>query len=327
MITTSINYLKELITPSGLFRASTQYTTGYNRIWIRDNLYISIGFESNKPTIEKVYHSLLDLMIKYEWKIDEVIKEKPTEDFKFIHPLYTDALEEIEGGWGWKQNDAIGGLLFHVGDLQQKGYNILYKDPYYKIIGKLVQYLKSIRYWEDEDNGMWEENKEIHSSSVGACVAGLEKIKYFTNVPKNLIQKGRNTLKQQLPKESIIKKTDLSLLSLIYPYDIINTEMSLQILNDVEKYLVKKNGVIRYKDDKYYCENEKEASWTMGFPWLAICYYQLNNLEKYKCYLQKSINSLTNDLKMPELYKEDKEPNENTPLGWSQSLLIKAITL
>jgi GH15 family glucan-1,4-alpha-glucosidase len=46
-----------------------------------------------------------------------------------------------------------------------------------RIVQKLVWYLSTLEYWHDPDSGMWEEDQEVHASSVGACVAGLESIK------------------------------------------------------------------------------------------------------------------------------------------------------
>ena len=329
MINKSIQHLKNLRTTSNLFRASPAIKTGYNRIWIRDNLYISIAFEeiNDKKTVENIFISILDILVKYEYKIDDAIKEKPTEDYKYIHPVYDGNLEETKGGWGWKQNDAIGGLLFKIGRLEQENYNIIRADEHFNMLKKLVLYLKSIEYWKDKDNGMWEENKEIHSSSIGACIAGLKAISHIVEVPIDLIKKGEQTLARLLPAESMTKPTDLSLLSLIYPYKLLNKEQSEEILENIEKYLCKEKGIIRYVGDSYYKENNKEASWTMGFPWMAICYYQIGNLKKYKYYIKKTIEVLNDNLELTELYKEDKYPNENTPLGWSQSLLIKALNI
>jgi len=42
----------------------------------------------------------------------------------------------------------------------------------FRILVKLVQYLESIRYWEDKGHGMWEEKEEVQASSIGACLAG-----------------------------------------------------------------------------------------------------------------------------------------------------------
>jgi phosphorylase kinase alpha/beta subunit len=330
MLLKSLDFLKQLETHSGLFRAShPNVKTGYDRIWIRDNIYISLAFEYLRyiDHARKIYQSLLDLLIKFEWKIDDVIRHKPTEDFMFLHPLYTDQLKETPGGWGWKQNDAIGGLLFKVCELEQKDFHIIRNQKDLDIIQKIVYYLESIRYWEDEDNGIWEENKEIHSSSLGACIAGLEKAKSIVKVDINLIENGKKQLFKQFPRESIQKEVDLSLLSLIYPYHLLNDDMSKIILHNVETHLSRNRGVIRYKNDHYYMNNKKEASWTMGFPWIAICYYMMNDMEKFKFYLSKSIEVLNGNLELPELFIEDKTPNENVPFGWGQSLIITAFSL
>jgi len=329
MIQTSIEHLRRLQTETGLFKASPSLDTGYDRIWIRDNLYTSLAFEAihDVETVEQIYHNLLNLFLKYEWKIDDVVKEKPIEDYKYIHPLYTENLKETSGGWGWKQNDSIGGFLYNVSHLQKKSYNIIRDDNDLKIIQKLVYYLASINYWVDEDNGMWEESKEIHISSVGACVAGLDAIKTFVDVPDSLIKDGRWTLRVMLPAESSTKNVDLALLSLIYPYNLTDREMALQILSNIENKLVRDKGVIRYEQDKYYMEDGIEASWTMGLPWLAICYHQLNNLTKYKYYINKTISIMNDNMELTELFIKDKSPNKNTPLGWSQALLVKALTL
>lgn len=169
MIGKLLQPLSSLLLPSNLFIASDNPFTEYNRIWIRDNLYSALAYEATKQQeiVEKIYHALLDLFLKFEWKIDEVIQEKPKEDYKFLHPVYTTDLEEIHAGWGWKQNDTIGGFLYHIGRLWDKKYNVIRNGIDLRIINKLARYLESIKYWEDEDNGMWEENKEIHSSSVG----------------------------------------------------------------------------------------------------------------------------------------------------------------
>ncbi|MHA1468995.1 MAG: glycoside hydrolase family 15 protein [Candidatus Asgardarchaeia archaeon] len=329
MIGKLLQPLNSLQLPSNLFIASDNPITEYDRIWIRDNLYSALAYEATgqQKIVEKIYHALLDLFLKFEWKIDEVIREKPTEDYKFLHPMYTKDLEEITAGWGWKQNDTIGGFLYHIGKLWDKKYNVIRNGIDLKIINKLARYLESIQYWEDEDNGMWEENKEIHASSVGACVAGLKSVSNLIHIPHEVIANGEKTLTQLLPRESQEKPVDLSLLSLICPYQITTLKQTYQILQNIETYLIRKKGSIRYIGDKYYMENDIEASWTMGLPWLAICYYLLKDFDKYNHYIAMSIECLNRRMEMPELYKEDKIPNENTPLGWPQSLLIVALSL
>jgi len=86
-----------------------------------------------------------------------------------------------------------------------------------RILVKLVQYLGSIRYWEDKDHGIWEWTEKVHTSSVGACLAGLKAISKYVSVPNELIEKGQEALDMLLPSESKSKETDLALLSLTLP--------------------------------------------------------------------------------------------------------------
>jgi phosphorylase kinase alpha/beta subunit len=173
---------------------------------------------------------------------------------------------------------------------------------------------------------MWEENEEVHASSVGACVAGLKKVQKIVDVDKEFIKKGEIALKKLLPRESKTKHVDLALLSLIYPYNIIDEKTRLNILKNVEDHLVKENGVIRYIGDRYYNNGhgpDSEAQWTKGFPWLAIIYKQLNRPDKYAYYMRKTFSVMNQRGELPELYYANTHRyNENTPLGWSQALAI-----
>ncbi|MBR9692006.1 glycoside hydrolase family 15 [Candidatus Woesearchaeota archaeon] len=328
MITKSIQILRKLQTPSGLLMASqASVTTGYNRAWLRDNVYEALGFEAvkNHRAVVKIYRALLDILLKHEDKIDWAIKEKPDARFKYIHARYDPfTLEEIWEEWGNKQNDAIGAILFKIGELEEKGIKIIKNRHDLRILQKLVWYLESIEYWHDEDNGVWEENEEVHASSVGACVAGLKKISKIVDVDKELIKKGQETLNKLLPMESATKEVDLALLSLIYPYNVVNKKQKLEILANIEEQLVREKGVIRYIGDQYYHKNG-EAEWCFGFPWLAIIYKQLNRPDKYAHYMRKSVEVMNDKDEMPELYFADSEEyNENSPLGWAQALFLVA---
>jgi phosphorylase kinase alpha/beta subunit len=171
---------------------------------------------------------------------------------------------------------------------------------------------------------MWEENEEVHASSVGACVAGLQRISKHVYVPEWLIEVGQATLKSLLPRESESKETDLALLSLIFPYNIVNNEQREKILENVEKHLLRERGVIRYPGDRYYNRNG-EAEWTMGFPWLSIIHKRIGNINKYRFFLEKTMKAMNKKQELPELYyANSEEHNENSPLGWSQALFLVA---
>jgi GH15 family glucan-1,4-alpha-glucosidase len=122
----------------------------------------------------------------------------------------------------------------------------------------------------------------------------------------------------------------LALLSLIYPYDVVDRDMAKQIVDNLTYHLEKDHGVLRYKFDAYYNKNDdgysEEAEWCFGLSWLAIAYKHLGDDEKAQEYLDKATNTITHDGKIPELYLSNSEQfNENTPLGWSESMYVVAL--
>lgn len=308
-----------------LFSAAPNAKTGYNRVWIRDNIYTLFGFEAHGDfaTATKTVYALLDILKKHSYKIEWMIKQPQNKDgYRYIHPRYDENGNELSEPWGWKQNDAIGALLWKIGTLDKKG-KFQWKEGDKEIVQKLVDYLCAIEYWHDADNGMWEEAEEVHASSVGACLAGLLAVDHIVHVPLHLIAHGEHALRTLLPRESITKETDLALLSLIWPYNIVTNQEKELILKNVEE-LVREKGVIRYEGDLYY-SNGREAEWTMGFPWLAIIYKELGHTHKYHFYLNKARNAMNNNGELPELYfGGTSKHNENTPLAWAQSLYIVA---
>ncbi len=326
MLNQSLQILKQMQYPTGLFAASRMTAkTGYNLAWIRDNVYAAIGLEAAQKygDVKKTLRALFDILLKHEYKIDWAIKEKPKHAHQYIHARYDPiTMEEIWEQWGNKQNDAIGALLFKVGDLEQKGIRIVRSENDLRILQKLVHYLQSIEYWQDKDNGMWEENEEVHASSIGACVGGLKKIKKIVDVPEDLIKKGETALNELLPRESETKEVDMALLSLIYPYNVVNEEQRNTILKNIEEKLVREKGVTRYIGDKY-CYRNGEAQWTKGLPWLAIIHKQLNKPDRYAFYMRKTMEAMNEKGELPELYyANSNEHNENTPLAWSQALFV-----
>jgi len=303
-------------------------TTGYDKAWIRDNVYMALGLgKGNDITnAKKALRGLFDVMLKHEYKIDWAIREKPDDKYKYIHArFHPESYEEFHEDWGNKQNDAVGAFLFMVGDMHKKGICVIRNDDDLRIVQKLVDYLGSIEYWQDPDNGVWENDEELHASSIGACVAGLLAVSHLVNVPPEIVENGKEALNTLLPRESETKEVDLALLSLIYPYNIVSNEQRDEILRNVETHLVRENGVVRYFGDWYY-NNGLEAEWVMGFPWLAIIYKDLGVSEKYDHYMRKTYASMNWKGDLPELYYGGTgKYNENTPLGWNHAMLLAAI--
>lgn len=356
ILETHLNNIRHLQSESGLFLASrSDVSTGYNKAWIRDNFYTCLAFEEIEDfeTVKKTWKALLRIFIKHKDKIDWAVKNKPIATYQYIHARYhPETFEEFWEEWGNKQNDAVGAVLFKVGDLEERGIKIIETPEEKLIIQILVDYLESIEYWHDPDNGIWEEYEEVHASSVGACLSGLRKISKIEGikVPDYIIKKGEEALKTLLPRESKTKFTDLALLSLIYPFEVVDEREGRKIVRHLEYHLKRDRGVIRYKNDRYYNKNSdgysEEAEWCFGFPWLSIIYQNwaktaiaplapltlseepeknLTDLEKANKYLEKSKSIIHND-QIPELYYSDSDqPNDNIPLGWAESLFVVAL--
>lgn len=336
LIKKHLEILKSLQYDTGLFAASSKnVSTGYDKSWLRDNFYETIAFEviGDWATVEKTYRAILDIFLKHEDKIDWAIKNKSTHSYQYIHArFHPETFNEFWESWGNKQNDAVGCILFRLGELEiNQKRSIIKTHDHERIVNKLVRYLESLEYWHDIDSGMWEEGEELHASSVGACVAGLRAISKIPSieVPITLIRKGQIALERMLPRESENKFVDLALLSLIWPYGVVNRDQSRTILENVEYHLMRERGLIRYKGDQYYNKNKdtvsEEAEWTFGFAWLAIIYEKLGKIERAQEILKQLI-AIDTLFGMPELYfSNSSQFNENTPLGWSESLFIVAL--
>ncbi len=328
--------LRKLITPTGLFLASSQTVqTGYDKAWLRDNVYESLAFEyaGDWGVVEKAYHTLLDIFDKHIDKINWAITNKPFETWQYIHARYNpETLEEFWESWGNKQHDAVGAVLFKLAEYELAGHSMVRNDKDRKTVQTLIYYICNVEYWHDTDSGMWEENEELHASSVGAVLAALKKWQQAgtMDVDQDAIDRGQAALDALLPRESESKFTDLALLSLIYPYVVVSHDMGLTILENLAYHLERDKGLIRYKFDAYYNRNpdgySEEAEWCFGLSWMAVAYKRLGDDAKAHEYLDKARATITKDGKIPELYfSHSDDANENTPLGWSESMYVVAL--
>lgn len=326
-----LSKLRKLRTGRGLYLASTG--EWYRKIWVRDNFYEAlVELQENKDLYKQTYQSLLDYYInieekykKFTWLIDE---PNPKYGFRFPHPRLTEDLDEIREEWGFKQLDCFGEFLYGLWLGEREGIRIIRNDKDREIINLMIKMLEAIEYWNCEDNAIWEENEEIHASSVGACLAGLTAIKFLGfKVNNKLLDEAHYSLNKLLPRESVTKDVDLALLTLVYPFNIVTPQVAKQIITNVEADLLRERGVLRYKNDQYYNHNGKEAEWCFGFTFLALAYNTLDNKEKAMYYLNLAKErTIINGDKVPELFLgETSIPNGNTPLGWSNAMLVLAI--
>ena len=116
-----------------------------------------------------------------------------------------------------------------------------------------------------------------------------------------------------------------------------------EILDNIEKHLVRAHGVVRYPGDRYFNSQPDEpfgheAEWPIGLAWLSIAYSKMlaqamrvgasrATVERYLERASKHLGHLeevaTPDGRIAELFTGGK-PNHNLPLGWAQSLYIVA---
>lgn len=329
-----LDVIRSLERTPGVYTASLD-DTFYDKAWLRDIYFITLGFfeTGDIETTKRAAKALLTVFVKNKDKIDWAIENKPHEAWQYIHArFHPETFEEYWEEWGNSQNDAVGEVLNLLVTLELMGESVIETQDEKEMVQKIIDYLVSIKYWEDDDNGIWEENLEIHASSIGSCVAALKKAKEveWLDVPDVVIERGEHALHSLLPRESITKFTDLALLTLIYPFAVTTEEETLEILKNVEYHLVKNKGVIRYKLDRYYNNNidgySEEAEWCFGLAWLAIIYAERGDKEKAHYYLRRTKNAVTTDGKVPELYYSNTDkPNENTPLGWAESMYVVAL--
>lgn len=316
--------LETLRLPNGLYVASL--SDAYRYVWVRDTCYIAMSdLDEADERYEQTYGAILDIFRKYRWKIDYHVHRRPSETFEYVHPRYSsDRFEELPEPWGNAQNDAIGLFLFGVGQGLRRGKAMFRDEADREIVQELVQYLATLEYWSDADNGMWEESREVHASSIGACAAGLLALYPFFKIEWAWIRRGLQAVFGILPDESASKTCDLAQLSLIYPYRLLPADLASHVLSRVEEVLLRERGVARYPGDMYYREGDREAEWCLGLPWLGLCHLVLGDRVRALEYLRRTERAMPRPGAVPELYLAvSGTPNPNTPLGWAVAMYLQ----
>ncbi len=332
-----LDQVRKLRAPTGLFTASaSDVKTGYNKAWLRDIYFMTLGFKytGEMDVVKETAKALLQILAKHKDKITWAATNKPPyETWQYIHARYNpETFDEYWEEWGNKQNDAVGEVLYLIADCETSGNNVVETDEEKELVQMLVNYLNNIEYWNDEDSGIWEENQEVRASSIGSVVCALNcasKLPYIT-IPEGMIEKGAQALRTLLPRETSNRFCDLALLTLIFPFEVTTKEETEQILSNVEYFLTRDMGVIRYRNDRYYNKNKdgysEEAEWSMGLAWLSIIYARMGNLEKAEHYLERAGKTVNKDGLIPELwYSHTDKANDNTPLGWAESMYVVAL--
>jgi len=332
-------------------------TGRYDVFWLRDIMFATYANEylGNMDEMIESFELVTTIMLKHKHHIGRAIRKMP--EHRALHARYhPNTLEELSPDWGHHQLDVLGLFLYKTGDLIKKGHDIIKDHEYKDLINDIIQYVYTYRWETHPDFGVWEEGPELHTSSMGAVLAGLTmwfddghydyKYNHETDLSKivpvseRFFDSGRDALLKILPKESGSRDCDFAQLSLIWPYNIVDDEMKKTIYKNVESKLLGKYGVKRYAGDYYFNANDKnrvgnEAEWPLGLCWLAIVHnkmasWHIEDLDHALEHLKKSrkfilmIDDLMVDKAIPELYSAGK-PNENRPLAWAHSFHIIAL--
>jgi phosphorylase kinase alpha/beta subunit len=343
---------------------------GYDRYdvyWLRDIMYATYANEylGLYDKVKQSYNVVLTVFEKFHHKIIRGLRKKP--DLQrakgaVIHArVHPTTLDEITDEWGHHQLDIFGLFLFKTGDLMKQGFRIIDSVERIHIVKDILSYLWTARWDLDPDFGMWEEGPELHSSSVGAVLAGLTMwhdhgfydykyrarvdISQIIPVSERFLEDGARALSKLLPRESASRPYDLAQLSLLWPYNILKDQFALQeeIIDNIEKNLVRAYGVVRYPGDRYFSSKPDEAfgheaEWPIGLAWLSIAYSKMlqqavrvgasrasieRYLERAKRHLEHLEEIATPDGRIAELFTGGKS-NHNLPLGWANSLYVVA---
>jgi len=265
MVKVLLEGMEKLLTPNGVFIAAP--SEEYRACWIRDQLYtcFSYYYLGDFEKLKKGIWIVFDILQKHRPKLEKAIC-----DFfhNCIHAKYTcDTLDEITHDWGHHQLDALGLFIYLIAYCDSKDIKVFRDRKDYELVDLLVYYLTTIRYWKEEDHGMWEDDEDIHSSSIGAVLAGLSCLEKrgITFIPLCAIKLGEESLNNLVPRESSMREVDMAQLSLIWPYDIISDKIADIILERVKGKLVQEHGLNRYLGDNYYkSDNRMSAEWPLG---------------------------------------------------------------
>jgi hypothetical protein len=284
---------------------------GYKNIWIRDNWYAGVC----SPEQERlhIWNGLIWLLEKHKSKLEWHSCHKPEHWWQFIHIRYSPDGNEINEGWLHTQWDAIGNWLDVTVEMNRAD-----------LAEMLVDYLDIVEYHHAPGAGAWEDMHEIDAYSLASCISALKKAKNL--LPQKaekieaMIQRGFNSLYSLLPRATRNRQVCLSLLGVIWPFDVAGSHRQ-SIIDAVCNNLMRKPfGFIRYLGDTYSGHDfsrghNREVPWILGDAFMC-------KIEPDNPFWRNRIESAQSHFGcMPEAYfGENMKPNRNTPLVWAEAM-------
>ena len=266
--------------PAAAVDARTIPHSGYDNVWVRDNVYVALAHMAGDrwPVAVTVATVLATYFDKHRHRFCDVITGHADPHDPMNRPQVRfngKTLSERTVRWSHAQNDALGYFLFLYCRVAITGR----LRPDGELLALFVLFFEAIRYWEDPDNGHWEETRKVEASSIGVVVAGLRQVRALlatfptmecrwqtsrvsTGRLDELIEQGEAALGSILPAESITpgsaRRYDSALLFLLYPLDVVDGPMARQIFDDVSDHLLGDYGIRRYLGDSYWTADYKD---------------------------------------------------------------------
>ncbi len=285
--TFSFSSLENGLFPAARLQKEAEYTH-YNYVWVRDNIYVAYAHYLNGDTAVAVKNmkTLARYFIKYKWRFENIISLESDYNDPMSRPhirFNGKDLSEIQGKWAHAQNDALGYFVWLFSKVHHEGYALIASEEK-ELLALFALYFETIRYWEDEDSGHWEEKRKLEASSIGVVIEALEELKIIVektedggrfnyqgrvitrNYLDDLIAQGRSSMVKILPAECIQddpnkkRRYDAALLFLIFPMRVVaqGGEMADQILFDVSHHLQGDYGIRRYRGDSFWSADYKK---------------------------------------------------------------------
>ena len=189
---------------SGLFPASDlspeqRQATGMGMAWFRDNALVAFALYQDGRVEEATQVGSAFLTVLHN---NEHILNGESED-RLPARVEGDTLEnDFEPR---RQNDSVGYALWLASRLINDGAYRPTPDDLERL-AQTAAYLERVEYWQDPDEGHWEEDRRIHGSSIGVDVAALheaeqmlERFGYQHNIDfETLIERGSESLYSML---------------------------------------------------------------------------------------------------------------------------------
>jgi phosphorylase kinase alpha/beta subunit len=279
---------------NGLFSAvgndcRTAAVSGYNHVWIRDNIHIAYAhyITGRKLKAKRCVLCIASFFRKHLFRFMDVIDRKADHNDPMKRPhirFIGRDLKESSQSWSHAQNDAIGYFLWFYSLLVRQG-TISKHIADMELLSVIAKYMETIQYWKDKDSGHWEEERKVSASSIGVVTAGLLELREVLRIPglrcknkknagyrisrsglEKLISRGKRALGKILPYECIEQNStvnrayDSALLFLIEPLDLLEDKKSEMVLHLVQQYLQGQHGIRRYLMDSYWAPDYRKIS-------------------------------------------------------------------